>query len=253
MELVRRAGVPYEAHYSVTSVDPPELVQFIRRQADVRMDIPRDKNGNPVTMWNLIPRKLMPPTRVVRYCCQYLKECVGKNRINLTGVRWAESSRRKKGWRVLNFKGKRAQKMADKLEVPYEETYKNQFGVDFDQIMEDVRDECGIELTEDTIALGNDNTSMRQMLEYCIPRGKTVLNPIIDWSDEDVWEFIETENLPVCELYHKTGGGGDLQDSDVSGAPCRILEYNEKSLHTGLSTKKTISEPLTVCCRGAES
>lgn len=28
-----------------------------------------------------------------------------------------------------------------------------------------------------------------------------ILNPIIDWEDEDVWEFILNENLPYCSLY----------------------------------------------------
>ena len=29
LDLVQRAGVKYDAHYNVTTVDPPELVQFI--------------------------------------------------------------------------------------------------------------------------------------------------------------------------------------------------------------------------------
>lgn len=46
------AGVPFEAHYSVTSVDPPELVKFIKEYyPDVQRDIPHDARGNPVTMW----------------------------------------------------------------------------------------------------------------------------------------------------------------------------------------------------------
>lgn len=32
-------------------------------------------------MWNLIPKKLMPPTRLVRYCCDVLKETAGKKRL----------------------------------------------------------------------------------------------------------------------------------------------------------------------------
>lgn len=30
-----------------------------------------------------------------------------------------------------------------------------------------------------------------------------MLNPIIDWSDSDVWEFIHEYNVPYCELYDK--------------------------------------------------
>ena len=32
LDLCKRAGVKYDAHYSLTTVDPPELVQFIRRE-----------------------------------------------------------------------------------------------------------------------------------------------------------------------------------------------------------------------------
>ena len=40
------AGVDYEAHYSVTSVDPPELMRYVMEyHPDVQWDYPRDKNG----------------------------------------------------------------------------------------------------------------------------------------------------------------------------------------------------------------
>lgn len=95
--LAVMAGVKFDAHYSVTSVDPPEVVQFIRdKHPDVDRDIPRDKDGKPVTMWNLIPKKKMPPTRLVRYCCDATKEIGGAGRLVVTGVRKAESVARMK-------------------------------------------------------------------------------------------------------------------------------------------------------------
>lgn len=94
--LADMAGVKYDAHYNVTSVDPPELVYFIREyHPDVIWNYPRDKDGNRITMWNLIPKKKMPPTRIARYCCAVLKEGGGEGRFIVTGVRWAESARRK--------------------------------------------------------------------------------------------------------------------------------------------------------------
>ena len=95
--LADMAGVKYDAHYNVASVDPPELVRFIKeKHPDVLIEHQKDKDGNPITMWNLIPKKSMPPTRIVRYCCAYLKESGGKGRLKVTGVRWDESSRRKR-------------------------------------------------------------------------------------------------------------------------------------------------------------
>ena len=28
-----------------------------------------------------------------------------------------------------------------------------------------------------------------------------MVNPIVDWTDEEVWEYIHQQNLPYCELY----------------------------------------------------
>lgn len=94
LDLVRRSGVKYDAHYNITTVDPPELVYHIRKQADVACERPA------MSMWELIPRKLMPPTRIVRYCCDVLKERGGRGRTVVTGVRAAESVRRRKRQKV---------------------------------------------------------------------------------------------------------------------------------------------------------
>lgn len=101
--LLDMAGVKYDSTYRVTSVDPPELVRFIRdRHPDVKREVPiygtrrgPEWEGKPVTMWNLIPWKGMPPTRIARYCCDFLKESGGDGRMTVTGVRWAESVNRK--------------------------------------------------------------------------------------------------------------------------------------------------------------
>lgn len=51
------------------------------------------------------------------------------------------------------------------------------------------------------VVLVNDNDSARDMVDACVTRHKTVLNPIIDWTDRDVWEFIKAERIPYCGLY----------------------------------------------------
>ena len=87
---------------SHTTVDAPETVRHIRdvfhrlNEKGIQTEILYAKyaDGSPITMWNLIPRKLMPPTRIVRYCCQYLKEQSTPNRLACLGVRAAESSKR---------------------------------------------------------------------------------------------------------------------------------------------------------------
>lgn len=184
--LMDMAGVKYDAHYRVTSVDPPELVQFIKEQhPDVKRDIPKygtrrgpEWEGKPITMWNLIPWKLMPPTRIARYCCDYLKEDGGDGRLVVTGVRWAESANRSKKHGIATVMGKDVSKTV--ADSPYFRLTGNRGAV-----------------------MVNDNAVTRQMLDACVTRHKTILNPIIDWADADVWEFIRAENIPVCGLYYE--------------------------------------------------
>lgn len=177
--LAKLAGVKFDAHYCVTSVDPPELVRFIKTQyPDVHIDIPHDKNGKPITMWNLIPRKLMPPTRVVRYCCAEFKETGGKGRVVVTGVRWAESARRKATRGPIEIQSKRAAKIADENAASYKLGSKG------------------------GIILNLDNAAERRTVEQCFRTYKTIVNPIIDWEDDDVWEFLnDVVMVPHCCLY----------------------------------------------------
>ena len=92
LDLVKRAGVRYDAHYNLTTVDPPELVYFIRdNYSDVKKELPTE------TMWQLIERNNgYPPTRIMRYCCAELKERGGNGRHKVTGIRAEESPRRAK-------------------------------------------------------------------------------------------------------------------------------------------------------------
>jgi phosphoadenosine phosphosulfate reductase len=88
LDLVKRSGCKFDAHYCLTTVDPPELVKFIKTFRDVKIEYPK------TTMWKLIPEKRMPPTRIVRYCCEYFKETGGNDRLVLDGVRAQESFKR---------------------------------------------------------------------------------------------------------------------------------------------------------------
>lgn len=89
--LAQMAGVKFDAHYSLTTVDPPELVHFIRdKYPDVEIHRPA------LSMWQLILKEKYPPQRTMRYCCRVLKEDSGQGRMLITGVRAAESARRAK-------------------------------------------------------------------------------------------------------------------------------------------------------------
>ena len=187
--IAQLAGVPFQAVYRVTSVDPPELVRFIKKQhPDVIREVPHYKSGQlegkAITMWNLITLKLMPPTRLARYCCEFLKEDGGDGGIAVTGVRWAESVNRKLNQGAVVIKGDFRED-----ENPDQET------------MFDESDDFKVNPRHGSLILTNDNADNRRLVEHCFRRRKVTVNPIIEWTDADVWEFIRTENIPYCELY----------------------------------------------------
>ena len=90
-DLASRAGVCFEAHFSRTTVDPPEVLSFIKQNyPDVIWEKPK------MSMFQLIKKKKMLPNRVRRFCCSELKEIGGVGRTVVTGVRAAESPHRRK-------------------------------------------------------------------------------------------------------------------------------------------------------------
>ena len=177
--LCKMAGVKFDAHYAVTSVDPPELIYFIREHYPDVEFTRQYKNGKPVTMWSLIAEHTLPPTRKVRYCCEYLKEAGGQGRVVVTGVRWAESANRRNTHGVLDLQGKpkKTQKLAEEIGADYR---LNKHG---------------------EVILNDDNDEARRMMEHCFRTQKTMVNPIVDWTDEDVWQFLNENNIPHCCLY----------------------------------------------------
>lgn len=164
-ELVRRSGVPFELMHNLTTADAPQTVYYVREQFQKaeQVGIPCSINkpyykGQRISMWSLIPMKMIPPTRTVRYCCEILKESGGTGRFILTGVRWAESRKRRNSRGIYeNF-------------VPNGKAR--------------------------AVILNNDNDDTRRLFEACFSRSKHVCNPIIDWSDQDVWEYIRSEKSP---------------------------------------------------------
>lgn len=49
--------------------------------------------------------------------------------------------------------------------------------------------------------LMNDNSEARQYFEFCMQRSKRVCNPLVDWTTENVWNYIRDRKLPYCGLY----------------------------------------------------
>lgn len=174
LELFRRSGVPYEVQNSHTTVDAPPTVYHIRdvlRREELRgvkanIHMPTYK-GKRCSMWSLIVDTGMPPTRLIRYCCRILKEGSNKERYIATGIRWKESVKR---------------------------SGRNEF----ESITANQKDATRVGMK---VILANDNDESRRITEHCQLKNKMCVNPIIDWSDSDVWNFIRGERLIYNPLY----------------------------------------------------
>jgi phosphoadenosine phosphosulfate reductase len=95
LELAKIAGVRYKPVYNVTTIDPPELVRYIKREhPDVEFNRPK------VAMLTKMIEK-HPPTRLGRWCCEKYKEQGGNGYAKIIGVRIAESASRAARWRSV--------------------------------------------------------------------------------------------------------------------------------------------------------
>lgn len=128
LDLCRRAGVKFDAHYNFMTIEPPELLEFIvDNYPEVQFEYPE------TTMYDLIIYNHIPPMRTARYCCRALKVPTGKDRVKVTGIRRKESRYR------LNRR-----------------------------------------------QVEND--------------GK-LINPVVDWSTAEIWEYIRKYDVKYCNLY----------------------------------------------------
>lgn len=167
--LAERAGIRFEVMHNHTTADAPETVYFVRQEfkrlegKGIKCNLSQPTyKGQRTSMWELIPMKLMPPTRLARYCCAIFKERGGRGRFIVTGVRWAESNSRK-----------------------------NNRGI-YETVPSDPKKK---------IILNNDNDNTRQLFESCSVKSKWACNPIVDWTNADVWSNIQAEKIPVNPLY----------------------------------------------------
>jgi phosphoadenosine phosphosulfate reductase len=90
-ELCKMAGVKFRPVMQVTTIDPPEVMRFIRKNyPDVIFKHPEK------SFYKLILKKKSLPLRQTRWCCFYLKEQAGGGTVTILGIRKAESIRRSK-------------------------------------------------------------------------------------------------------------------------------------------------------------
>lgn len=148
------AGVKFEANMNMTSIDPPQVVKFVKKNyPDVVKHAPE------INFYNLIIKKKSLPFATKRFCCDILKERGGANTVSLIGIRAEESKKR-----------------ASRNEL---EITRRKLSVSFDQFDE----------------------HKEKMITCVGGKDKVLISPILAWTSENVWEFLNKLGVPHCELY----------------------------------------------------
>lgn len=160
--LAKSIGCNFVAHHLLTTVEPPELIKFIRSNYPDVVTI-RQR----LSMGALIRKRKTLPTRFARYCCAYYKELKYPNSVVLTGIRKAESFSRAKRTELEIGARKAKRRVSFSLE----------YFPDDDQLTE-------------------------SMVKCVHGKDQIIVNPLINWTNDDVEYYLkEVVNVPRCSLY----------------------------------------------------
>ena len=169
----------FEAHMNLTSVDPPEVIRFVK-QAYPEVDLIKPKKS---IYQHAIERQILPTMRV-RWCCAEYKENAGAGRVTLIGIRHQESSRRAK---------------RNEVEISNRKFSGTLEGLDeYRQELKAKRarrksKKDGVNIT---------NADQEQTLGCISGKESILISPIIHWTEKDVWEFLnKVMEVPHCSLY----------------------------------------------------
>lgn len=172
--ITQLAGVRYQGHMNLTSVDPPEVIRFVKQHyPEVELIKPKE------SIYQVALRKSLLPTQRVRWCCEEYKENAGAGKVTLIGIRHQESNRR-----------------AKRSEV---EISSRKFSGDLEGL-----DKYREEKLSKTNAKGiNITNATGERTVGCISGKESLLiSPIIHWTERDVWEFLNHVcQVPHCSLY----------------------------------------------------
>ena len=177
--IAELAGVKFDAHMNLTSVDPPEVIRFVK-QAYPDVDLIKPKKS----IYQLAVEKHILPTMRVRWCCAEYKELSGAGRVTLIGIRHQESSRRAKRNEVeissRKFSGTLEGLDEYRQELNAKRARRNS-------------KKYGVNIT---------NADQEQTLGCISGKESLLISPIIHWTEEDVWEFLnKVMEVPHCSLY----------------------------------------------------
>lgn len=179
LHMAQLAGVKFRAHMNLTSVDPPDVIRFVRTNyKEVELNKPHK------SIFRIAVEKQILPTQRVRWCCAEYKENAGAGKVTLIGIRRKESSRRAKRNEVEISNRKFSGSLDDFEEYRQEQKAKR-------ARRRSKKD--GVNIT---------NADNEQTLGCINGKESLLISPIINWSERDVWEFLnDVVSVPHCSLY----------------------------------------------------
>lgn len=179
--IAQLAGVRFQGHMNLTSVDPPEVIRFVKENYPEVELIKPSKS----IFQSAIEEKTLPTMRM-RWCCAKYKETAGAGKVILIGIRKAESSRRAKRNEVeLNNK-----KFSGDLKGLDEYRQKQ-----LAKRAQRKSKKQGVNIT---------NADEEQTLGCIHGKESLLISPIIYWTEQDVWEFLnDVVKVTHCSLYDK--------------------------------------------------
>ena len=177
--IAELGGVKFKAHMNLTSVDPPEVIRFVKKcYPDVELVKPKE------SIYSIAIRKKILPTMRVRWCCAEFKESAGAGKVTLIGIRHEESSRRAKRNEV-EISSRKFSGTLDELEEYRQE-----------QKVKKARKKS----QKDGVNMMN--ADQEQTLGCIHGKESLLISPIIHWTGRDVWEFLnQVVQVAHCELY----------------------------------------------------
>lgn len=177
--MAQLAGVKFRGHMNLTSVDPPEVIRFVKKNYP---EVELIKPGK--SIFQCAVEKQILPTMRVRWCCAEYKETAGAGKVTLIGIRKAESSRRAKRNEVEINNRKFSGNLDGLDEYRQEQKAKRARRKSKEQ---------GVNIT---------NADEEQTLGCIQGKESLLISPIIYWTEKDVWEFLNNVvKIPHCSLY----------------------------------------------------
>lgn len=177
--IAQLAGVRFQGHMNLTSVDPPEVIRFVKQNYP---EVELLKPGK--SIFQLAVEKQILPTMRVRWCCAEYKETAGAGKVTLIGIRHAESSRRAKRNEV-EINNRKFSGNLDELDEYHQELKAKRAKRKSKQ--------QGVNIT---------NADEEQTLGCISGKESLLISPIIHWTEKDVWVFLnDVVQVPHCSLY----------------------------------------------------